>query len=438
MSKAATKPAISHRKSATGLSDENRKRNSLKAFSHKNEHLKSVTDDKLTSKQQAKQLTLTLTQSPVLAPQPSPLKAEEEMTSLLPTETTTVDSPPGPMSLSMTLGPTGFETGRSILGELPLNHKGIVRPAMDEDLPQSPSPATQQSPPKAAETMSLLLPTETTTIGSPPGSMSLSMTLAARGVDTGRFKGAVRPAASDGRATVVSTATSEQKLIDSGIVRIRATSLDAHGYRKLQSLITNRPDLWQDRRYDELFQALLCNLEAIKEHNGAASVLKTVRLMIAVHPVLAQPILTQAMCTFLLVRGYYRNHTHIADELEDIARDVVDMLEDAVPLTLSIVRLLENCESRLPMTLVMALQILFDVVHRGILLAETDIWSITNILQILICDGDVTVRKYAMACLVEVFGTVTSPTQFWEKLTTLNPADKNLLVYYLAARVGAA
>ena len=336
-------------------------------------------------------------------PQSSPSKAAEELTLVLP-NISTVDSPTGPMSLSMTLGPNGFETGRSILGELPLNHEGAVRRA--SNLANSTE----------------LRPTQD--IG--------SRNFTAGTVLRKHITTPINPI-----TQIPRTPSSEQKLIDSGIVRVQAMTLDAHGYRRLQSLITTRTDRWQFYQYDDLFRALLKNLKAPLEQRTTGSVLKTIRLMLTSQPAMAQTVLSYAVHTFLVVRPNYRDHTHLSDELEDIARDMVTMLEDPIDLILSIVLILEDTEDYGPLTVAMSLETLADILHRRVLLTEAQQFRLGSALQGLMASTDTGVRQSAMECLVELHQMAASNEAFWACMGNAAPADKNLLAYFLASR-GAA
>ena len=335
--------------------------------------------------------------------QSSPSKSAEELTLVLP-NITTVDSPTGPMSLSMTLGPNGFETGRSILGELPLNHEGAVRKA--SSLANSAEPRVAQDAGSRNSTAATVIRKHVTT---PINPMS----------------------------QILRTPSSEQKLLDSGIARVQAMTLDAHGYRKLQSLITTRTDSWQFYQYDALFRALLKNLKAPVDIRSTASVLRTIRLMLTSQPAMAQAILSHAVLTFLLVRTNYRIHTHLADELEDISRDMVTMLEDPLDLILSIILILEDTEDRGLLTVAMSLETLGDVLHRGVLLTEGQQFRLGSALQGLMTNAHTGVRQSAMECLVELHQMAASPEAFWACMGNAAPADKNLLAYFLASR-GAA
>ncbi|MCJ1386229.1 suppressor of tub2 mutation [Xylographa soralifera] len=336
-------------------------------------------------------------------PQSSPSKGAEELTLVLP-NITTVDSPTCPMSLSMTLGPNGFETGRSVLGELPLNHEGAVR--RTSSLANSGEPRVAQDAGSRNSTTGTVIRKQVTTPINPV-------------------------------SQALRTPSSEQKLIDSGIARVQAMTLDAHGYRKLQSLITTRTDRWQFYQYDDLFRALLKNLKAPVEPRSTASVLKTIRLMLTSQPAMAQAILSHAVHTFLIVRTNYRDHTHLADELEDISRDMVTMLEDPLDLILSIILILEDTEDHGLLTIAMSLETLGDILHRGVLLTEGQQFRLGSALQGLIADANTGVRQSAMECLVELHQMAASHEAFWACMGNAAPADKNLLAYFLASR-GAA
>ena len=349
----------------------------------------------------------------------SPTKAAEELTMLLPNTTTANDSP-SLNNLQMNLPRNESESGRSILGELPLNHESAVRPSTSgrlttltssEDLLAAPDDDCTRIPSNGSS-----------------GTVLRSRVMSLPDSDSRR----------------PSFASSEQKLIDSGIVRIRARTLDAHGYRKLQPLITTRPDLWHDFRYSELFEALLGNIDTPKEDNTRGHVLKTLRLIVSSHPEQAKPFLPSALRMLLAVRSSYRSHTHLAAELEDIARDMAYLLEDTVPFMISIMMMLENHESSLPPTVAMGLETLADLMHRATLgqpnttLDDDEQSRLGGALLGLMNNANVAVRKGAMECLLELYDMAGTPEKFWGYMGKANPDDRNLLTYFLAVRAGAA
>ena len=317
---------------------------------------------------------------------PSPSKAAEDLTFVIPSGTA-VDSP-DPMSPQI-LGPNGYESSRSILGELPLNHEG------------GPGPFR--------------------------GSRHVS-----------------RTSTNSTDSTKSNLIASEQRMIDSGIVRIRNRALDAFGYRRLQQYILTRPDLWQDHRYDELFDALLQNIDTRDEDPVRTHVLKTIQVMMSSYPDLAKPLMSRALRILMHTRSYYKPYTIVTAELEATSKKMIYLLDDIVPFMSVIMDLLENTQASRPLTVAMALETLAELMHRAtyrlpdakIVLKHDAQFRLGSALLKLLASPDVALRKGSMECLMELYDMAGDAENFWVVMATAPAEDKYLLAYFLAMRDG--
>ena len=317
---------------------------------------------------------------------PSPSKAAEDLTFVIPIGTA-VDSP-SPMSPQI-LGPNGYESSRSILGELPLNHEGGPRP----------------------------------------------------------FRGmrqTSRTSTNSTDSTKSNLVASEQRMIDSGIVRIRNRALDAFGYRRLQQYISTRPDLWQDHRYEELFDALLQNIDTRDEDPVRTHVLKTIQVMMSSYPDLAKPLISRALRILMHTRSYYKPYTIVTAELEETSKKMIYLLDDIVPFMSVIMDLLENTQATRPLTVAMALETLAELMNRAtyrlpdakIVLKHDAQFRLGSALLKLLASPDVALRKGSMECLLELYDMAGDAENFWVVMASASNEDKNLLAYFLAMRDG--
>jgi CLIP-associating protein 1/2 len=125
-----------------------------------------------------------------------------------------------------------------------------------------------------------------------------------------------------------------RRLLASGIERIRAKTLDAHGFRRLQDLVKNNQDIWgsDGERFGDLLLALLDYLEAPNEAlkappgkapNLKVQVLATIRAMIAIYRKETAVYYSRALCAILQTRSHYDSASHIASDLEVTANEIV-------------------------------------------------------------------------------------------------------------------
>ncbi|KAK7518128.1 clasp N terminal-domain-containing protein [Phyllosticta citriasiana] len=131
------------------------------------------------------------------------------------------------------------------------------------------------------------------------------------------------------RAEVLRT----RRLLSSGIERIKAKSLDAHGFRRLQEVVKGNLDIWgeRDERFGELVLAMLEYLEAptdpktpsIKAMNLKTQVLSTIRAMISLHRKKAAPYNARALCSVISARAQWGPASHITVEIEKTADEIV-------------------------------------------------------------------------------------------------------------------
>ncbi|OCK86069.1 protein STU1 [Lepidopterella palustris CBS 459.81] len=125
-----------------------------------------------------------------------------------------------------------------------------------------------------------------------------------------------------------------RRLLVSGIDRIRAKTLDAHGFRRLQDLVKGNQEIWgaNDEKFGELLLGLLDYLEApnetLKAPPGKAAnlkvqVLATIRAMLAMYRKETAVYYSRALCAILQTRSHYDSASHIATDLESTADEIV-------------------------------------------------------------------------------------------------------------------
>jgi CLIP-associating protein 1/2 len=129
-----------------------------------------------------------------------------------------------------------------------------------------------------------------------------------------------------------------RRLLTSAIERVRAKTLDAHGFRHVQELVRSNSDIWgeEGQKFGDLLIALLEYLEApadalkvngtpasSKIQNLKTQVLATIRAMLAIHKKEATQFYARSLCSVLLARRQFDEVSHITSEMEKLAEEIV-------------------------------------------------------------------------------------------------------------------
>ena len=126
-----------------------------------------------------------------------------------------------------------------------------------------------------------------------------------------------------------------RKILNSGIDRVRARTLDVHGFRKLQTLIRSSGDsIWEGGyKFDELLLPLLDYLESpndeptprsAKAQDLKTQVLVTVRSLLQHQPDNFSGYYPRAISAVLATRKQYTSTSHIVCGLEDTAEGIIE------------------------------------------------------------------------------------------------------------------
>lgn len=167
-----------------------------------------------------------------------------------------------------------------------------------------------------------------------------------------------------------------RRILDGGIARVRAGTLEVHGFRKLQALIRSREDIWEDGvKFDELLQPLLENLESPNIDNGdgktaraqdqiKTQVLMTIRLLHQNHPKYFSRYYSQTLCAIILARKHHHPTSHIVCGLEETSESIVAQC-DPEPCIDAVLDLLETeTSARSDGTLFTGFYVLAGLLHR--------------------------------------------------------------------------
>lgn len=234
------------------------------------------------------------------------------------------------------------------------------------------------------------------------------------------------------------------KLLDSGIAKIDAKSLDVHGFRKLQGMIRDNKASFSDDKFSTLLtglfsylEARLTNLAPEKDMDVKAQILATIKLMYKKDREAFRPHVPQGLESLLVTRSTYDARTHIVSGLELLADELVTLSEPK-QTTASITSQLQHEEMTLEgcRTLSMGLHILKKLldVKRDFTPDNAEIGAMCALAARCLDSSESGVRMDAVQLCVSVHARV-GEGRFWESLGKgVRDDPKSLITYYIVKR----
>ncbi|CAM1511595.1 Fc.00g091080.m01.CDS01 [Cosmosporella sp. VM-42] len=234
------------------------------------------------------------------------------------------------------------------------------------------------------------------------------------------------------------------KLLDSGIARIKARTLDVHGFRKLQSLLRDGKGIFTDDKFEALLIGLFQYLEdpqasiaPEKAQDVKAQILATIKLLLKKERDNFQPHVSKGLESLLETRAAYDTRAHIVSGLELLADELVT-IGDESEIVVVLTKRLQTCDdaaaedSRILST---GLHVLRAMLDKRPTFIPTD--SELNQLATLACrcldSADSGVRMDAVQLCVALHSRI-GETNFWEALKGVKDDPKNLITYYIVKR----
>ena len=267
----------------------------------------------------------------------------------------------------------------------------------------------------------------------------------------------------DARSSVISTPQDRaevlrnRRLLGSGIDRIRAKTLDAHGFRRVQDLAKSNLDIWDGgKKYDELMLVLLDYLQTFDQeprltqqapHKAAglrAQALGLVRALLYLYKKSAAAWHAKTLVAVLTCRKGVDPNSHVLVDMERTADDVVKQAEpegciDAIVDYLPSVGTSEGGSRSTAMALGTLRQLLDSAKHRNVDLGSERKVRLVQTTAKYLDDADAEVRKADVELasdLFELFGS--SKAEFWNEFKGTDEGRLGLLTYYIARRGKAA
>jgi len=254
------------------------------------------------------------------------------------------------------------------------------------------------------------------------------------------------------------------RLLDSGIARVKAKSLDVHGFRKLQGILRDSRTPLPDDKFDALLQGLygflespLTNLAPEKVPDVKAQILATIKLMLRRDRKSFQPHVSRGLESLLQARACYDARTHIVAGLELLADDLIE-LGDASEMALVLARMLQRdayskgdtataattTTTTSPSTsttttggrcLSMGLHILKDLVEArpAFIPSDSELAMLCGLAERCVDSPESGVRMDAVHFCVSLHARV-GDARFWDAMKSLKDDPKSVITYYIARR----
>jgi CLIP-associating protein 1/2 len=239
-------------------------------------------------------------------------------------------------------------------------------------------------------------------------------------------------------------ARQNSRLLDSGITKIKAKTLEVHGFRKLQSLIRDSKTLFTDEKFEALllglFQYLEDPLESLapnKAQDVKAQILATVKLLLKKERDNFQPYVSKGLECLLQTRSAYDSRAHIVSALELLADDLVT-LGDGSEMVVVLTRRLGTCSDTTTdgcRMLSMGLHVLKEMLDKRTELnpTEGELAQLATLSGRCLDSADSGVRMDAVQLCVALHSRVPE-TVFWDALQGVKDDPKSLITYYIVKK----
>jgi len=253
------------------------------------------------------------------------------------------------------------------------------------------------------------------------------------------------------RAEILTT----RRLLGSGIERIRAKTLDAHGFRRLQQLVKTRPHS-EELPFDELLSALVEYLDHPAGPTEAASTRALIfrtQALACIRAVVALPLHGQAavrrypdaICAVVLEAGSYEKASLFGNDLVKTIDEIVKHADEEIIACLD--RVLERdwqgysvdpvARKRIITTSLSTITKLMGSMERKD--EDLNLWQRTRMRALVVrylADHDADIRKAGMDFCLELYAAIGKDNReaFWNGMKGIGEGQLNLLAYYMARR----
>ncbi len=274
---------------------------------------------------------------------------------------------------------------------------------------------------------------------------------------------------SAGRVIMSSEKTSNpyvmRRILESALARLRVNTLDVHGFRKLQALIRDREDIWDDGvKFDELLELLLETLESPNTATAGSSVrakeqvktqvLMTIRLLHTNQPQYFAAYYPRALCTVISARKNHNSTSHMVCGLEELAEAIVEKCDPVSCIDAVLDSL--HTEKKTPgdgalftglYILAALLRVVSEAMQRSktlprpLSLPTLSADQHARLGQLAVsCLGDTNadIRRAVMEFALELHDSLREEGEFWRLVSGTNEDQRSLITYYLGRRAKKA
>ena len=247
-----------------------------------------------------------------------------------------------------------------------------------------------------------------------------------------------------------------RRLLSSGIERLRAKTLDPHGFRRLQELIRSSakdPDVDLTRLLEALLDYIeapneTLKINATKVQSLKSQALATIRMLASssVEDAGIRNAFGHALCSVLRAKETTESISYTAIDLEKTADEIIKHAEDqSVDCVVKVLDLAEKQANSsdtaghrrmMTMTLVLLSKLLKTVRTRALMILDEDRERMGQLAVQFLEDGDADVRRADVEFCVELGGSYGQDNKdgFWRMLQGARETQLNLVAYYLARR----
>lgn len=239
-------------------------------------------------------------------------------------------------------------------------------------------------------------------------------------------------------------ARQQSRLIDSALNKIKAKSLDVHGFRKFQGIIRDNKAPLADEKFDALLVGLFefledpqPNLAPEKVQDVKAQILATIKLLLKKHRDHFQPHISKALESLMAARAAYDARTHIVSGLELLADELV-RLGDAQEIATVLTRRMAGTDAGDPAggrSLSMGLHVLKEMVDAKDAYVPTDeeLADMAGLCTRCLESSESGVRMDAVQLCVALHARV-GDARFWAVMKDVRDDPKSLITYYIVKR----
>ncbi|KAI5865076.1 ARM repeat-containing protein [Durotheca rogersii] len=239
------------------------------------------------------------------------------------------------------------------------------------------------------------------------------------------------------------------RLIESGIARVKAQTLDVHGFRKLQSLLRDTKLHLSDDKFDALLLGLfdylespLDNLPPEKVQDVKAQVLATLKVLLKKSRDRFQPHVSRGLEALLSARTRYDARTHIVSGLELLADEFVG-IGDASEIAVTMTRNLSAMDVDRPTghrSLSMGLHVLKELMEAPrrsttplFAPGDGEIAALLGLASRCLESKESGVRMDAVQLCVALHAHL-GEARFWDSMRHVKEDPKSLITYYIVKR----